>query len=316
MNKELPANTTIAHYRIERKLGAGGMGEVYLAHDTRLRRRVALKLLPAKYTADSERLQRFEQEACAASALNHPNILTVYEIGVDRGTHFIATEHVDGVTLRQKLREGKMRLGDALDVSQQTASALTAAHAAGVVHRDIKHENIMLRHDHVVKVLDFGLVKLVETENDSRADTKAQTRVHVKTDPRSVFGTAYYMSPEQARGRETDARTDVWSLGVVLYEMLAQRMPFEGETSSHVIVSILEHEPEPLAHVEPDAPAELQRIVRKCLTKERDERYQTARDLMIDLKNLRRELDLQGELQRSAARHRTGVRSEERRVGK
>ncbi len=278
------------------------MGEVYLAQDTRLRRPVALKLLPAKYTADSERLKRFEQEACAASALNHPNILTVYEIGVENDTHFIATEHVDGMTLRHKLREAKMRLGDALDVSYQTAVALTAAHAAGVVHRDIKPENIMLRRDHVVKVLDFGLAKLVEPEDPAGVDTEAHTRALVKTDLGVVMGTADYMSPEQARGLETDARTDVWSLGIVLYEMVAGRAPFEGETSSHVIVSILEHEPAPLA---PDAPAELERIVRKCLRKERDERYQTARDLMIDLKNLRRELDLQSELERSAAPHRT-----------
>ena len=300
MNRELAANSTLSHYRIEQKLGAGGMGDVYLAHDTRLRRLVALKLLPAKYTADEERLQRFEQEACAASALNHPNILTVYEIGVENDTHFIATEYVEGMTLRQKLREAKMRLGDALDVSHQTAVALTAAHAAGVVHRDIKPENIMLRHDHVVKVLDFGLAKLAETSSST-----AQTRAYVNTYPGVVLGTPCYMSPEQARGLETDARTDVWSLGVVLYEMIAGHVPFEGETMSHVTVSLLEHEPAPLARFAPDAPAELQRIVRKCLTKGRDERYQTARDLMIDLKNLRRELDLQSDLERSAAPHRT-----------
>jgi serine/threonine protein kinase/tetratricopeptide (TPR) repeat protein len=300
MNRELAANSTLSHYRIERKLGAGGMGEVYLAYDTRLRRLVALKLLPAKYTAHGDRLQRFEQEACAASALNHPNILTVYEIGVENDTHFIATEYVDGVTLRQKLGEAKMRLGDALDVSHQTAVALTAAHAAGVVHRDIKPENIMLRHDHVVKVLDFGLAKLAETSSST-----AQTRAYVNTYPGAVLGTAYYMSPEQARGLETDARTDVWSLGVVLYEMIAGHVPFEGETMSHVTVSLLEHEPAPLARFAPDVPAELQRIVRKCLTKSRDERYQTARDLMIDLKTLRRELDLQSDLERSAAPHRT-----------
>ncbi|MCA1634474.1 MAG: serine/threonine-protein kinase, partial [Acidobacteria bacterium] len=300
----LPPNTRLGRYEIRSHLGAGGMGEVYLAHDTRLRRLVALKLLPAKYTADRERLRRFEQEACAASALNHPNILTVYEIGTENDTHFIATEYVDGVTLRQKLREAKMRLGDALDAAHQAAFALTAAHAAGVIHRDIKPENIMLRRDHVVKVLNFGLAKLVETEDPAGVDTEAQTRALVKTEPGVVMGTAQYMSPEQAHGLETDARTDVWSLGVVLYEMIAGRMPFEGVTWSHVIVSILEHEPAPLARFAPDAPAELERIVRKCLTKECDERYQTARDLMIDLKNLRRELDLQSELERSAALYR------------
>jgi eukaryotic-like serine/threonine-protein kinase len=289
----------LSHYRIERKLGSGGMGEVYLAHDTRLRRAVALKLLPAKYTADEQRLQRFEHEARAASALNHPNILTVYEIGVENDTHFIATEYVEGVTLRHKLSGAKMRLSDVLDVSHQTAFALTAAHAAGVIHRDIKPENIMVRHDHVVKVLDFGIAKLLDTANPSTLAAEAQTRAQIHTDPGVVTGTPYYMSPEQARGLQTDARTDVWSLGVVLYEMIAGRVPFDGETTSHVTVSILEHEPAPLARVAPDAPAELHRIVRKCLTKEPDERYQTARDLMIDLKNLRRELDVQSELTRS-----------------
>ena len=185
MTEQLAANTTLAHYRIEQRLGVGGMGEVYLAYDTRLRRRVALKLLPAKYTADAERLHRFEQEAYAASALNHPNILTVYEIGVEQNTRFIATEHVEGVTLRQKLRDGKMRLADALDVAQQTALALTAAHAAGVVHRDIKPANIMIRHDHVVKVLDFGLAKLAEPEHLSGVDPEAQTRAYSKTASRA-----------------------------------------------------------------------------------------------------------------------------------
>src|SRR5262245_1407635 len=282
------------------------MGEVYLAHDMRLRRSVALKLLPPKYTLDEERLDRFEQEAYAASALNHPNILTVYEIGVDRNIRFIATEHVDGVTLRHKLREGKMRLADALDVAQQTAFALTAAHAAGVVHRDIKPANIMIRHDHVVKVLDFGIAKLDETERPPGIDPDAQTRVQSMTVPGRVWGSAYYMSPEQARGLETDSRTDVWSLGVVLYEMVAGRPPFEGETASHVTVSVLEHEPAPLTRFAPDAPTELQRIVRKCLTKAPEERYQTSRDLMIDLKNLRRDLDLQTELTGSAPQ-RTGA---------
>jgi eukaryotic-like serine/threonine-protein kinase len=305
LDKDLAPHTTLSHYRIEHKLGAGGMGEVYLAHDTRLRRSVALKLLPAKYTVDEERLHRFEQEAYAASALNHPNILTVYEIGVEHNIRFIATEHVDGVTLRQKLREGKMRLADALDVAQQTAFALTAAHAAGVVHRDIKPANIMIRQDHVVKVLDFGIAKLVEPEQPPRIDPDAQTRVQSQTVPGQIWGSAYYMSPEHSRGLETDPRTDVWSLGVVLYEMVAGRPPFEGETASHVTVSVLEHEPASLTRFAPDAPAELERIVRKCLTKAPDERYQTSRDLMIDLKNLRRDLELQTELTRSTAAHRT-----------
>ena len=303
LDKDLAPQTTLSHYRIEKKLGAGGMGEVYLAQDMRLRRPVALKLLPAKYTVDEERLHRFEQEAYAASALNHPNILTVYEIGVEHSVRFIVTEHVDGVTLRHRLREGEMTLADALDVAQQTAFALTAAHAAGVVHRDIKPANIMIRHDHVVKVLDFGIAKLVEPEPPAGADPDAVTRVQSRTVPGKVWGSAYYMSPEHSRGLETDARTDVWSLGVVLYEMVTGRMPFEGETASHVTVAVLEHEPAPLTRFAPDAPAELERIVRKCLTKSSDERYQTSRDLMIDLKNLRRDLDLKGELARSTAQN-------------
>src|SRR4029453_9549256 len=274
MNRELAAHTTLSHYRIEHKLGAGGMGEVYLAHDTRLRRLVALKLLPAKYTVDEERLHRFEQEAYAASALNHPNILTVYEIGVEHNIRFIATEHVDGVTLRQKLREGKMRIAEPLDVPQQTAFALAAAHAAGVVHRDIKPANIMIRHDHVVKVLDFGIAKLVETEQPPGVDPDAQTRAQSQTVPGKVWGSAYYMSPEHSRGLETDARTDVWSLGVVLYEMVAGRGPCEGAPGSHVPVSVLDQEPASHSRFAPDAPAELERIVRKCLTKAPEERYQ------------------------------------------
>jgi serine/threonine protein kinase/predicted Zn-dependent protease len=311
LDKDLAPHSTLSHYRIEHKLGAGGMGEVYLAHDMRLRRPVALKLLPAKYTLDEERLHRFEQEAYAASALNHPNILTVYEIGVEHTIRFIATEHVDGVTLRQKLRDGKMRLADALDIAQQTAFALTAAHAAGVVHRDIKPANIMIRHDQVVKVLDFGLAKLVEPEPS--VDPEAQTRAYSQTVPGRIWGSAYYMSPEHSRGLETDSRTDIWSLGVVLYEMVAGRVPFEGETASHVTVSVLEHEPAPLTRFAPEAPAELQRIVRKCLAKAPEERYQTSRDLMIDLKNLRRDLELQTELG-TASRAATALKKPGRRA--
>jgi tetratricopeptide (TPR) repeat protein len=294
MTEDLAPNSTLSHYRIERKLGAGGMAEVYLAHDMRLQRPVALKLLPAAYTADRNRLMRFEQEACAASALNHPNILTVYEIGVENHTHFIATEHVDGVTLRHTLREAGLALAGAIDVSHQIAIALTAAHAAGVVHRDIKPENIMLRHDHVVKVLDFGLAKLTKAGNGRGVD-RANTHAFVKTDPGMVQGTACYMSPEQTRGADTDERTDVWSLGVVLYEMIAGRVPFDGETMGHVTVAILEHEPAPLARFAPDAPAELERIVLRCLSKKRDDRYQTAGELALALSTVRRRLDLQNE---------------------
>jgi len=304
MNRELEANTSLSHYRIIRKLGAGGMGEVYLAQDTRLNRKVALKILAEEIASRQQRMQRFVQEAQSASALNHPNIITIYEIDQADAVHFIATEFIEGETLRERLKNVRMRLDEALEVAIQVASALSAAHAAGIVHRDIKPENIMLRSDGYVKVLDFGLAKLTEEQNVA-VDTEAQTRGLVRTDPGTVMGTARYMSPEQVRGVDQDARTDIWSLGVVTYEMVAGGPPFTGETKSHVMVSIIEQEPPQLAAFARNAPVELQRIVRKALTKDRESRYQTARDLMIDLKNLRRELDLQSELERSVAPHRT-----------
>jgi serine/threonine protein kinase/pimeloyl-ACP methyl ester carboxylesterase/tetratricopeptide (TPR) repeat protein len=286
-------------YSIVSFLGVGGMGEVYLAEDKKLGRKVALKTLPAEFTDDKERLRRFQHEARAASALNHPNILTIHEVGAESGAHFIAAEYIDGETLRATIRRGRMKIDDALDMAQQTAFALTAAHGAGIVHRDIKPENIMVRHDGIVKVLDFGLAKLLEGHQRNVIDPEADTRALVLTDPGKVLGTPQYMSPEQARGQELDPRSDIWSLGVVLYEMVAGRAPFSGETKSHTVVAILESEPPPLATFAPDTPAELQRIVRKALAKDRDSRYQTARDLMIDLKSLRRDLDLQSEIERS-----------------
>ncbi len=304
MNKELSANTTLSHYRIVRKIGAGGMGEVYLAQDTRLNRKVALKILAEDLASRQQRMQRFVQEAQSASALNHPNIITIYEIDQADAVHFIATEFIEGETLRERLQNVRMRLDEALEVAIQVASALSAAHAAGIVHRDIKPENIMLRSDGYVKVLDFGLAKLTEEQNVA-VDTEAQTRGLVRTEPGTVMGTARYMSPEQVRGLDQDVRTDIWSLGVVTYEMVAGGPPFTGETKSHVMVSIIEQEPPQLAAFARNAPVELQRIVRKALTKDRESRYQTARDLMIDLKSLRRELDLQSELERSVAPHRT-----------
>jgi serine/threonine protein kinase/tetratricopeptide (TPR) repeat protein len=303
MNKELATNTTLSHYRIVSKIGAGGMGEVYLAQDTRLDRKVAIKFLHEEFSKDADKLNRFIQEAKAASALNHPNILTVYEIGEVDGKNYIATELIDGKTLREHLsHQESLPLNTILKIGVQVAEALSAAHQAGIIHRDIKPENIMLRKDGYAKVLDFGLAKLSEPAAVATrsAGSEDATRVQVNTTPGLVMGTVSYMSPEQARGKVTDARTDIWSLGVVLYEMLAGKVPFTGETINHTIVSILEREPLLLENV----PAELQRIVRKSLTKDMEMRYQSARDLLIDLKNLRRELDLQGELERSVVPNR------------
>lgn len=288
---------TITHYRILSRLGAGGMGEVYLAEDTQLGRQVAIKLLPAELTKSQERLRRFVQEAKAASALNHPNILTIHEIGEDGGTHFMATEFVEGETLRKRMARSPLTLREVLDIGMQVASALVAAHAAAIVHRDIKPENIMLRPDSYVKLLDFGLAKLAEKQSTA-AETEAPTAAEVATDPGSVMGTARYMSPEQARGLPLDARTDIFSLGVVLYEMTTGRAPFEGTTTTDTLIAIIQRDPPPLARYSPEVPGELHRIVFKALAKDREERYQTVKNLLIDLKNLKKESDLQTELQR------------------
>jgi len=243
------------------------------------------------------RLRRFEQEAYAASSLNHPNILTIYEIGVEDGHHFIATEFIDGESLRQHLSGGTVELRDAMEIGVQVASALAGAHTAGIVHRDIKPENIMVRRDGFVKVLDFGLAKLMEKQVP--ADPEAATMQIVKTDPGVVMGTAAYMSPEQARGSHVDARTDIWSFGCVVYEMVTGRRPFEGKTTSDVIGLILHKEPPPLARFAPDVPAELERIVTKTLRKDREERYQVMKDLALDLKSLKQRMEFEAELERT-----------------
>ena len=288
----------LAHYKILKEIGRGGMGEVYLAEDTKLGRRVALKLLPAYFTKDEQRVRRFQQEARAASALNHPNILTIYEIGQTDAIYFIATEFIEGETLRQRLCHSTVPLREALEIATQTASARAAAHQAGLVHRDIKPENIMLRPDGLVKVLDFGLVKL--TEDPGAVDTTLPTQLKVDTNPGMVMGTASYMSPEQARGSAVDARTDGWSLGVVLYEIIAGRIPFEGSNSNEILASILsDKQALPLARYTRDVPPELERIVEKAVSKNRDERYQTSKDLLIDLKKLKQKLEIEAELERS-----------------
>jgi serine/threonine protein kinase/Tfp pilus assembly protein PilF len=294
----LAAGTHLGRYEIRSLLGRGGMGEVYRAHDTQLERLVALKILPAEFATNQERMRRFVQEAKAASALNHPNILTIYEVGQTDSAHFIVTEFIEGATLRQCLTRGRRSLREVLEVGIQVASALAAAHQAGIIHRDIKPENLMVRPDGYVKVLDFGLAKLTEQPTPS-IDTEAATLARIATDPGVVVGTAAYMSPEQLRGLALDTRTDIWSLGVVLYEMLAGRRPFDAGTRSDLIVSILEREPPAFAVAIPGAQKELERIVRKALRKDREERYQAAKDLALDLKDLRQELELEAQRERS-----------------
>ncbi len=293
----------IGPYQIIQQLGRGGMGEVYLAQDARLGRKVALKLLPAEYTSDRERVRRFEQEARAASALNHPNIITIYEIGraaIEAGeVHFIATEFIDGQTLRQRLAAGRLKALEALEVIVQTASALQAAHEAGIVHRDIKPENIMLRRDGYLKVLDFGLAKLTEHQRSAFA-TQVQTHDVIETKPGTVMGTLAYMSPEQARGLEVDARTDIFSLGVLSYELLAGQRPFTGSTGAEVIAAVLHTEPPALAQLAPHLPATLAQVINKMLSKERTQRYQQIGELLMELKAHKRQLEFQAELARAS----------------
>ena len=277
------------------------MGEVYLAYDTQLRRQVAIKLLQAEFTENKIRLARFEREAYAASSLNHPYIMTIHEIGEQNGRHFIATEYIEGESLRQHMTRQRMELRETLSIVSQVADALSAAHEAGIIHRDIKPENVMVRRDGYVKVLDFGLAKLAqETKAEDKLNTEAPTKVvPVHTEPGMVMGTAHYMSPEQARGLEVDARSDIWSLGATLYEMVAGKKPFDGPTTTDVLAMILQREPPSLLLYQSQLPAELERIVEKALAKERDARYQTAKDLSVDLKRLKQRLEVDAELERS-----------------
>ncbi len=318
----------ISHYRILDKLGAGGMGEVYLAEDLRLGRKLALKILPAEFTKDQMRVARFQQEARAASALNHPNIITIYEIGEESSVHFIATEHIAGQTLRQFMRSDRMDLREALDIATQIASALQAAHEAGITHRDIKPENVMIRPDGYVKVLDFGLAKLTEpgrreeeTEGLRERGTEQVTLIlpveqnlsvqpstspslnpSVPQSPLStpgmLMGTVTYMSPEQARGLTVDARSDIFSLGVVLYEMLTGRVPFDGATTTDVLAAILHLETAPLSRHLQNAPSELEISLRKALGKTYETRYQTIHLFLNDLKSVKQKLDFDAQFAR------------------
>lgn len=302
----------IGHYKVQSSIGAGGMGEIYRASDMRLRRDVAIKILPESLIKDASAIERFMREAYAASALNHPNILTIFDIGEHEKTHFIATEFVEGETLRQKMQNSRLRLKEILDIVIQTADALVAAHEAGIIHRDIKPENIMIRRDGYVKVLDFGIAKLSEPsavagglsagENPPAtadgSDHDAETLVQSITAKGMILGTAFYMSPEQARGLKVDARSDIFSLGAVIYEMTARQLPFSGQTIADVIASILKSAPAPLSEIVKNLPPEFERIVAKALNKKRAERYQTMKDFAEDLKQIRQRLAFQTELER------------------
>jgi serine/threonine-protein kinase len=283
----LAPETELGPFEIVRLLGVGGMGEVYAARDRQLNRTVALKVLRADI-AGSHRHARFEQEALAASALNHPNICHTYYRGEARdGRPYIAMEYVEGETLDRRLIE-PLSLPDALDIAVQIASALTAAHSAGIVHRDIKPGNVIVRRDRLVKVLDFGVAKLIPSATGFTPH--GPTESIAETVAGSLVGTPEYMSPEQARGHGVDARTDIWALGVLLYEMVAHRPPFAGSTRADVLVSVLDHEPAPLTELDPNVPAELQRILRKALRKDPEQRYQVVKDLLLDLEVLRDEV--------------------------
>jgi serine/threonine protein kinase/tetratricopeptide (TPR) repeat protein len=289
--------THLAHYEITSLLGAGGMGEVYLAEDTRLRRKVALKLLRPELTRDERDFRRFEHEALAASALNHPNILTIYEFGQADGLHFIASEFIDGATLRQRMANGRLELNPSIDIAIQIASALAAAHASGIVHRDIKPDNVIVRTDGIVKVLDFGIAKLSERRLEETIRRTASALASSASEPGTIVGTVKYMSPEQARGIAVDARSDIFTLGSVIYEMVAGRAPFQGDTASDVIAEILKVDPPPPAEFSPDVPRELERIMTKALRKDRETRYQAVRDLLIDLQDLKKEAEFRAEFQ-------------------
>ena len=289
----LTDDSKIGHYRIISKIGAGGMGEVYLAQDTKLDRKVALKILPPEFAEDADRMSRFVREAKSASALNHPNIITIHEIGESDGTHFIATEFIDGKTLNDYKKANPLNYKSALEIVIQVASALDEAHSAGIVHRDIKPDNVMIRSNGLAKILDFGIAKLSTPKTINEEDA---TAIKGGTSPGMIIGTANYMSPEQAKGKVVDARTDIFSFGVVLYEMIAGQLPFEGENALEMIGAILHKEAKPLNS---DVPTEISKIINKCLRKDRNERYQTIKDVGNDLKDVKQDLEFQDKLERS-----------------
>ncbi|MEP6923173.1 MAG: serine/threonine-protein kinase, partial [Pyrinomonadaceae bacterium] len=290
--KNFATGKSFGHYEIIRQIGAGGMGEVYLAQDTRLDRRVAVKILNREFSRHEQNLQRFIQEAKAASALNHPNILVIHEIGETADSNYIVSEFIEGDTLREHFRNRPLKLSEILDISTQIANALSAAHAARIVHRDIKPENIMVRPDGYVKILDFGLAKLVEPKVIGFEDATARQNQTAKG---VILGTVNYMSPEQAKGEKLDERTDIFSFGVLVYEMIAGKTPFAGNSMSETFANLINREPQPLARFAAAVPAEFERIVAKTLRKNKDERYQTMKDLLTDLKSLQKRLDFEAD---------------------
>jgi len=292
------AGKTVGHYKILSLLGKGGMGAVYLAEDLKLDRKIAIKLLNEEFGQDTDKLDRFIREAKAASALNHPNILTVYEIGEAAGTNYIAAEFIDGKVLKRHISKGKISLEAILDVSIQIVSALQTAHDAGIIHRDIKPDNVMIRKDGIVKVLDFGLAKLMEKRSDDNSDLESAAMAKVNTIPGLIMGTPNYMSPEQARGKDVDHQTDIFSFGVILYEMLSGKLPFEGETVGDIIAFVLTKEPKRLREMNREVPPELEEIVHKSLQKDKQKRYRTARDLLRDLKDVKQDLEHRSRLER------------------
>src|SRR5438876_241272 len=313
----IATGTKLGRYEIRSKIGEGGMGEVYLAEDTKLDRKVALKILPAEVASHRDRMERFVREAKAAAALNHPNIAHIYEIGESNGAHFIAMEFVDGFTLRQLIHEKQTDLSKLLRFLQHAAEGLAKAHAAGIVHRDLKPDNIMVTRDGHAKILDFGLAKLIEPQtrlgagyrprdvaggspplNDNEGDEAlselATALMQQHSTPGAVLGTVGYMSPEQAQGKvnEIDHRSDIFSFGCILYEALTRRKAFEGKDAIDSLNKIIREQPTPITNLNPDVPYDLQRIVRRCLAKDPEERYQTIKDVAIEIKEVRR--DLQG----------------------
>jgi serine/threonine protein kinase/Tol biopolymer transport system component len=299
--------SNISHYRILSLLGRGGMGEVYLATDTELGRKVAIKLLPVRYTADPERVRRFKQEARAASALNHPNIITIHEISEAGGAHYIVSEFVEGETLRAMIERGGLSISQAAAITEQVAGALSVAHEAGIIHRDIKPENVMVRPDGLVKVLDFGLAKLIEGAPEQDLGSETHATAPLSTEPGLLMGTVNYMSPEQARRQEVDYRSDIFSLGVMLYEMIARRRPFEGASADDVIAALLTSNPNPVSDLRPETPPELEQMASRCLEKDREARYRSAAELQMELQRLQRKAEMASQAPQGSARRRWGV---------